>query len=128
MIVKSKRHVKPTIPIQAFTFPKTPPRNMIREIQIAATPLKNKGIKEPAVKSSPRDKVASPADIRAVRWISVVASEYLFERTNSGIAALLEIYIDMAVRKMKMVKPAPRACLSKCAPNKAKYTGSIAII
>src|SRR5512138_3071942 len=119
MIVKRERKVNPTIPIQAFTLPKIPPRNMITEIQMAVTPLKNRGIKEPAVKSSPRDKIASPADARDVHCRSVVASEYLFESTNSGIDALLEIYIDMAVRKMKIVKPAARTCLSKCAPNKA---------
>jgi hypothetical protein len=56
------------------------------------------------------------------------ASDYLPGRPNSGRAALFEIHIDMAVRKITRVKAAATAGFSKCATNNAKENGSITII
>ena len=112
MMVKRDRHVKPTIPIQALIFPKIPPRSMTREMQSAARPLKNRGMNEPAVKSSPRANTASLAAINIVLCVSVLAAAYLLERTSRGMAALLDMYIDMAVIKMTIVNAAPSAFFS----------------
>jgi hypothetical protein len=56
MTVNKDKNVKPTMPIQALTFPKIPPRNIMIEMQTAASPLKKVGMKEPVVKSSPHQQ------------------------------------------------------------------------